>query len=415
MVQSCIFCLNEKPNSEFNEEHIFPSSLGGAIIINNLCKKCNSDFGRTIDQPFLSHAAVLYYRNIFDLTRNDGRRKGLIPNPIKTTHTDKHGNRYRAVFKDNKLSAEVIEKLTFEHDSDNDKFIGKITVSKDKVDNIDEIIKKHAKRQGLEITEYQITSKELKPFDEFQVTVDADNNTFIFGCLKIAYEVIMNLYPKYQFDSMFELLRQTLKEVSFKRRFKKIQERNHKELMLRYDNIFKKIQGMDAIHHCVLIENLKGIGLVCCVRVFNWFYPVVLSQNAKIIKESEAIFIYNNALDRFYASNIFAINSNIKLTIDTYNLSPEIIQAITNRDERLFSNSEGFTSIYNSDGKVVYKTPENICDDKSIKNQTYQNWFGKGIEINFSGENLFLKTSEGLIVPLLGITFDREMVLQKVY
>lgn len=413
MVQICIFCLNEKLLTEFNEEHIFPSALGGAIIINNLCKKCNSDFGRTIDQPFLSHPAVLYYRNIYDLTRNDGRRKGFVPNPIKTTHTDKHGNRYRAVFKDKKLSAEVIEKLTFEHDSNTNKFIGKITVSKENVDNIDEIIRKHAKRQGLDITEYQITSKELKPYDEFKVTVDADNNTFIFGCLKIAYEIIMNLYPKYQFDSMFELIRKSLREVSFQRRYKKIQERNHKELMLRYDNIFKKIKGIEAIHHCILIENVKGIGLVCCVRVFNWFYPVVLSLNAKIVKEGEVVFIYNHALERNYASNIYAINSNIKLTVETTGLPSEIIQSIKNGEERLFCDSEGFTSIYNSDGQLAFQTPDMICDAKSIKNDNYENWFGKGIEVNLYEENLFLKTYKGLKVRLLGITIDREMVLQK--
>lgn len=413
MVQNCIFCFESKPIHEFNEEHIFPSALGGAIVISNVCEECNGNLGRLIDQPFLNHPAVLYYRNIYDLSRNENRRKGLIPNPIKQTHTDKHGNRYRVEFRNSQPHAEIIESFTIEKNPETNEFMGKITISEDNIEDIDSIVKKHARRKGFELTEYKITSKQINHREAFTVTVDTDNNKFIFGCIKIAYEIIMNLFPHYHNDSLSKLIRQSIASITLHRRYKKLQDRRNLELMKRYDSIFKNIKGIEPIHHAVVIENIKGVGLVCCVRVFNWFYPVIMSLNAKLIKEGEAIFIYNDALKRKYASNVFYLNSNIKLTVDLEDLSEATKELIDKEKGKLFCNSEGLIAIYNKEEKVVYQDPNKLCDDKIKKLENYKGWLNESFDLNLSAENLYLKTIDGIRIKLLGIAFEREIILQR--
>ena len=44
--EQCILCLAE---GELTEEHIIPSSLGGSLTCNFLCKKCNSTLGANIE------------------------------------------------------------------------------------------------------------------------------------------------------------------------------------------------------------------------------------------------------------------------------------------------------------------------------------------------------------------------------
>jgi len=57
----CIYCNEEKEESEFSLEHIFPSALGGKSIDNPLfktrevCKKCNSLSGLYIDSAFVKN------------------------------------------------------------------------------------------------------------------------------------------------------------------------------------------------------------------------------------------------------------------------------------------------------------------------------------------------------------------------
>jgi hypothetical protein len=243
--------------------------------------------------------------------------------------------------------------------------------------------------------------------------VEADNNKFIFGCMKIAYEIIMNLFPQNHNDSVLNWIKQSISTMIFHRRYKKIQDKSNLELMKRYDSIFKSIKGLDTTHHAVVIENIKGIGLVCCVRIFNWFYPVIISLNSKLIKEGESIIIYNDALKRTYSSNVFYKNVNIKLTIDLKNLSEETKGLINKENGTLFYNSEEQLSIYNHKKQIMYKTPDNLCDDKIKELNSYNVWLNENYDLNLENDNLFLKTIEGLNVKLLAITFDREIILQK--
>lgn len=53
----CIFC---NASENFSEEHIIPESLGGSIVIRNVCRACNSVLGSEVDVELVKH------RHIYD-------------------------------------------------------------------------------------------------------------------------------------------------------------------------------------------------------------------------------------------------------------------------------------------------------------------------------------------------------------
>ena len=54
----CIICKKSKDETEFNEEHVFPDSIGGEYKIHNVCKECNSHLGKTVDNKFISSGLI---------------------------------------------------------------------------------------------------------------------------------------------------------------------------------------------------------------------------------------------------------------------------------------------------------------------------------------------------------------------
>lgn len=67
-MKTCIYCNQEKPNSEFSQEHILPRALGGAIHPTNpfstdlVCIRCNTISGFFIDAPFVKSWFINNYR-----------------------------------------------------------------------------------------------------------------------------------------------------------------------------------------------------------------------------------------------------------------------------------------------------------------------------------------------------------------
>ena len=57
----CIICNEE--NLQPSDEHILPDSLGGKIIINSVCKKCNSILGETVDSWILNDDLLVVIRD----------------------------------------------------------------------------------------------------------------------------------------------------------------------------------------------------------------------------------------------------------------------------------------------------------------------------------------------------------------
>ncbi len=74
---TCIYCLQEKPLSAFNEEHVIPQSFGADMVLEHtVCEVCNSLFGRKLDE-FLgrdSFEGILRYK--FGIAEPPHKKKG---------------------------------------------------------------------------------------------------------------------------------------------------------------------------------------------------------------------------------------------------------------------------------------------------------------------------------------------------
>jgi hypothetical protein len=73
---SCIYCLQNKPVSEFTREHVFPQAFGkfeGSLVLHQVvCKGCNQLFGDTIDNSLARgslQGALRYLRGIKPLNK----------------------------------------------------------------------------------------------------------------------------------------------------------------------------------------------------------------------------------------------------------------------------------------------------------------------------------------------------------
>jgi hypothetical protein len=48
----CTYCLHEKPDPQRSVEHVVGAALGGAWTVRDVCRVCQEDMGREVDQPF---------------------------------------------------------------------------------------------------------------------------------------------------------------------------------------------------------------------------------------------------------------------------------------------------------------------------------------------------------------------------
>jgi HNH endonuclease len=58
MLKTCVYCEQDKPEEEFDLEHIWPDALGGDLLpalfqTNDVCQRCNNLAGLFVDGAFL--------------------------------------------------------------------------------------------------------------------------------------------------------------------------------------------------------------------------------------------------------------------------------------------------------------------------------------------------------------------------
>lgn len=75
---TCIYCQNEKPQTEYNREHVLPYSFGkfsNALVLHDMvCKECNKYFGDKLDIVLARgsmQGAMRYFQGVRPLTNFD--------------------------------------------------------------------------------------------------------------------------------------------------------------------------------------------------------------------------------------------------------------------------------------------------------------------------------------------------------
>lgn len=198
---TCIICRQEKSKGEFSDEHVIPDSLNGYYHIDNVCKDCNSNMGRLIDNHLINHKLTDLYR----CNRGIAGKTGKIPNPFSGIfkHADSDGKFIYSEKDDGTASFKMLPSKPIIKDIDDSKVEISITFD----ENVSEVerykeINKILERNNLIKDNIKITKSEKVlnkevPFIQ-QWNIEVIN--FKMGLLKIAYEFAVNNIPNYYHD-----------------------------------------------------------------------------------------------------------------------------------------------------------------------------------------------------------------------
>ncbi len=179
----CIFCSkspDDKNNKDFwSVEHIIPKALGNEklILIDSVCKDCNSKLGSNVDGYFLNNFLIELERRNLNLKGQSGK----VPNPF-IDGTDQDGN--KVIWK--KDHPEIVSKVDIIDDH--------IKIIANTKEEAKDIFFKIADRKNL--TE-AFKERGLKTIDKsdghlrpltINVSFGIEYNRFFMEMVKIAYE-----------------------------------------------------------------------------------------------------------------------------------------------------------------------------------------------------------------------------------
>ncbi len=191
MHRKCIICYHEFPEALFSEEHVFPESIGGRLVIRNVCRECNSDLGSIVDAPLVNHYYISLVRTALDIKGKSGK----IPNPFGTgTLTSDPAQKIRVSLDANEesLGLYIVPNPSFTTLENGSQQV-QLVVDKKDSENIGTIIRKVAERKGLpcpsieDIEKNMSEERELYPQIKLNFTLDILH--YKRSILKIAYEL----------------------------------------------------------------------------------------------------------------------------------------------------------------------------------------------------------------------------------
>jgi hypothetical protein len=190
----CILCLEDKT---LNDEHVIPDNLGGALVIQVLCKDHNSFLGSNVDEVF----SASFMNQLACLALGIESRRKKIPQPFKIGETADGQN---ATF-DHKIKPTLVTKLIEKKVSDEETHI-EIALDSSNKDDIEKILRKRVRKILLardpNVSEEKIEAdvqklvnqipKELptQEYNEsykFEKTIDFKD--YFLEYMKIAYEI----------------------------------------------------------------------------------------------------------------------------------------------------------------------------------------------------------------------------------
>src|SRR5574337_184740 len=283
MLRQCIRCLkfkrwsNDPEQSEFNDEHVFPETIGGAFLIPNMCKKCNSELGKLVDTPFVNSPKILFERNRYNLTR-DGRD---IQNPFKGRIYESNGKKYKIDFDEN---GNIVRHFFPVLPSKGTVLPGeKFTISFDVKDeaNVPEMIQKFLKRNGLSAAVYIQGEPERTHHPEEERTETSPNAPIMLGLVKIAYEFTATYIPSYIDDELAAEYRRTLEKGEFSEKITELINPPKEILLNLAEVIGERIYIPDQESHWAFLFYAPNVGLMCIVKIFDIANTFIMSVDKR--------------------------------------------------------------------------------------------------------------------------------------
>lgn len=357
MLRECIICREIK--SDFNEEHVFPKTIGGGFKIYSVCSECNKRMGDLIDTPFVNLKQILLFRHNYGLQR--GQRK--IKNPLSGKHITNEGETVIIRNNGNGFYYDIVPQMQI-IESENGP-VGKITVTGGLISSKENLIEKYSKefekRTGYKVGFHSV--EENQKSQPVTITVTDSNNDFILGCLKIAYESAVTLIPQYYEDELATTYSKMLKSGKINKEYQ--HHINPQKLVI--NDLIDKLNSYSAIanYHCaVILSNLESIGLIAIVKVFDMVYCLILSKK-NIYLDDRIILLLNDSINEAVVCSIIKKISTFQVHFNTSSFTSEHWKDIDdnrNEEEKLFTNENGNIPVFN-DKKEMIVTHLSILQD----------------------------------------------------
>lgn len=269
----CIICRKEK--DKFNDEHVFPDSIGGYYHIKTVCTDCNSRLGTTVDNRLTNHVFIEFKRHALELKG----KKGRIPNPLEGIHTIKSDSEQKVLLKtDNDGELRPILVPKFKTDPLNP---SNFSLALDKSDEgkAKDIIAKYAKRNQIPSNQINYETTETSEFPLLSATLKIDIKAFRIALLKIAYEFTVDQVPSYFNDVMAVRIAEVLcsgNDDDLIEKITMIGNGFEKEFF----SPLEPFLSLDDLSHYVILHE-SNHGLLCLVRIFDTFTMGFLMSETK--------------------------------------------------------------------------------------------------------------------------------------
>lgn len=287
----CIICKKER--KKFSEEHIFPESIGGSLIINSVCKSCNDKLGRNVDSHLVNNKLIEFER----MNLGIAGKKGKIPNPLKKgfLSDDPSQEVHIDLFDNNFSKLYCVPNVKKKKKEDGSTEIS-ITVDQTDEDKISNIIKKIKKRNEISAEEVKKESKR-EISENPKITTKFTINIFEYqrAIVKIAYELGYYCFGnEYLNDKTGEMLRKFFLDNNFKVDFSEkypirgqIRLIGEKQTMIPINKEYKN-------HHIAALFKFNNL-IGCYVKIFDIFEGnIVISNTPSVYPDFDSKFIAVN-------------------------------------------------------------------------------------------------------------------------
>lgn len=391
-----------KPLSEFNIEHVFPDTLGGVITSKLFCETCNTEFNQKVDEPFVKSKYAIPYRESLNLKKQNNRK---VPPLFRGTIKDPEGNERVVRFADGKITSEFVDQFSYEIQDDG-RIKCQLIIDASKLDKQDEIIQQRlkglSKKLNTDLTKgYTVVSVDRKQHPPFNHTEMIKSVLFVKQCVKIAYEMACMAQSNYPDDPTAKKL------LSFL-----LADEPYDEFTSFFDLIYESkeefylkwfaLLSLQSHQHAVLIENVKGEGVFMAVKIFDYVYPIKITDNESLFPPQEFLCVNDAVAGTVFTSHVL-IFQPVNFQLEFANVPEEVKVTIQTEKESAFITYQGSLVFFRADGSVRYNSVNEMCYSMQHK-EHIEFKIGEINDIELIGKKIFFKTSSGSLVHILRFT-----------
>lgn len=357
-MKKCIICRNEK--EDFNDEHVIPDSIQGYYHIFSVCTECNSKLGSNIDSTLTNHKFIEFQRHLLNIKG----KSGSVPNPLKGVHHTKDKPEEKIILEVNKKGEFVPHILPIIPDLKSDSFTDSFTIVIDKKDekNIDSIVEKVLKRNGIEKSKVTSTKEYHKSNPLIHTKLKIDIHDFKAGILKIAYEFAVDTIPEYFDDPKAIDISKLLLNADFDNLTKKV-----KFLGNGFDKLilepFSHLIEFENNNHYLILAPFE-MGLLCIVNLFNTFsIGIILSEKTTYLSDNIVVGkndLKNRTFKKYDATELLQstytpIEYRFQHWFPDLKTMTEFVEMQKDPKFEYYYEKSGKIAFYNKIGNIVYE------------------------------------------------------------